>query len=483
MMSVVWVLLIVLEVMLLFNFIILVHELGHFLAARALGLYVDRFAIWFGRPLWQKKIGDVTWQLGCIPAGGFVSLPQLSPMEWIEGQTLPSGSPIRPATPLQKIIVAVAGPLFSFGLALFFGVGVWIVGQPVGESELTTTIGFVGRDSSAAKAGLRVGDVIRAIDGVPVTRWGGTEAGSVIWRVVASEGSTLKFDLVRDGQPLLVEAVPEKETITGWKRASLRELAIAPAEVPMIGRVLPDSPAQAAGLRANDLLTAVDGTHLWSSQQLSEHLQAGGTNTIRLTVERQGARQEIAVAPAWAAREGLTNRVAMIGVVWDLTGRLTLAYPTPWRQVTGFVNGMVNTIGALISPKSDIKPQHLGGPVQILRIYYLLFQSPQGWRLALWFSVFMNVNLAILNLLPIPMLDGGHIMLGLAEMVRRRPLSEPLIRWVQTAGAVVVLGFLLYVTSFDVGDLFRGGGKAPVAEKVRFESPPPTSAPAPAAPR
>ena len=184
-MAILRVLLIVLEVVVLFNFIILVHELGHFLAARWRGLYVDRFAIWFGKPLWSRKIGEVTWQLGCVPAGGFVSLPQLSPMEWIEGKTLPSGEPLKPASPRDKIIVAAAGPLFSFALALIFGVGVWLFGQPVSESELTTTIGHVSPGSTAAEAGLQPGDVITAIDNVPVTRWGGTDAGSVglfLWR-------------------------------------------------------------------------------------------------------------------------------------------------------------------------------------------------------------------------------------------------------------------------------------------------------------
>jgi len=476
-MAILRVLLIVLEVLLLFNFIILVHELGHFLAARARGLYVDRFAIWFGRPLWSRKIGQVTWQLGCIPAGGFVSLPQLSPMEWIEGHTLPSGQPIKPATPVDKIIVAAAGPIFSFGLALVFGAGVWIVGQPVSENELTTTIGYVGKDTAAARAGLRPGDRLTAIDGIPVTRWGGTEAGSVGWRIVASEGARIKLDLVREDRPVTVEVAPEKEEVVGWKRASLRELAVLPAETPMIARVMPGSPALAAGLRPSDLLLSVNGEKLWSSLQLREQLQVSGTNAIRIGFERDGVANEATLHPAWATTDDTNHRTAMIGVVWDQTGRLKLTHPTPWKQVNGFVVGMVNTVSALVSPKSDIKPQHLGGPLQILRIYYLLFESPQGWRLALWFSVFMNVNLAVLNLMPIPMLDGGHILLGLMEWIRRRPLSEPLVRWVQTAGAVVVLGFLLYVTSFDVGELFRGGRKSAPPETVHFENTTPTSPP------
>ncbi len=470
-MAVLRILFIALEVVLLFNFIILVHELGHFLVARWRGLYADRFAIWFGRPIWSKKIGDVTWQIGSIPAGGFVSLPQLAPMEWIEGRTLPSGKPLEPCRPLDKIIVALAGPVFSLGLAFVFGTLVWFVGQPVSDGEQTTTIGFVGKDSTAAKAGLRPGDHLTAIDGIPVNHWGGTDKSSVGWRIVASENPMIRLEFERDGQPMAVDAIPEKEEVTGWKRASLRELIILPTETPMIAEVFADSPAQAAGLKPSDLLLSVDGQKLWSSFQLAEYLRSNGVSPIRLGLERAGQSQEVIVTPRWAATE-VTNHVAMIGVKWDLTGRMSLAHPTPWKQVSGFVRGMFNTVSALFSPKSEIKPQHLGGPVQIFRAYYTLFESPQGWRLALWFSVFMNVNLAILNLLPIPMLDGGHILIGFVEFLRRRPLSEPLVRWVQTAGAMLVIGFMLYVTSFDVGDLFRGGHRAKGSEKIQFENTP-----------
>src|SRR5215469_10188968 len=122
-----------LEVLLLFNLLIFVHELGHFLAARWRGLKIDRFAIWFGKPIWKKKINGIEYALGTIPAGGYVALPQMATMEAIEGKGESSGKPLPPISPLDKIIVAVAGPLFSFLLALFFAVVVFVVGRPVND--------------------------------------------------------------------------------------------------------------------------------------------------------------------------------------------------------------------------------------------------------------------------------------------------------------------------------------------------------------
>src|SRR5574339_709246 len=113
---------ILLEVLLLFNLLIFVHELGHFLAARWRGLKVDRFAIWFGKPIWSAKIGGVEYALGWIPAGGYVALPQMASMETIEGKTEERAEPLPPVSALDKIIVAFAGPLFSFLLALAFAV-------------------------------------------------------------------------------------------------------------------------------------------------------------------------------------------------------------------------------------------------------------------------------------------------------------------------------------------------------------------------
>src|SRR5881396_3970456 len=137
------VLFVILEVLVIFNLLIVVHEIGHFLAARWRGLYVEKFGVWFGKPLWKKKIDGVQYSLGSLPFGGFVALPQLAPMDIIEGKADVDRAQLPPVSALDKIIVAVAGPLFSFGLAVVFAIIISVVGRPVSESESTTTIGYV----------------------------------------------------------------------------------------------------------------------------------------------------------------------------------------------------------------------------------------------------------------------------------------------------------------------------------------------------
>src|ERR1043165_3463792 len=121
---------IILEVLLLFNVLIFVHELGHFLAGRWRGLKIERFAVWFGKPLWKKTINGVEFCLGWIPMGGYVTLPQMAPMDVIEGKSDTPKEFLPPISALDKIIVAFAGPVFSFGLAIVFALIVWIVGRP-----------------------------------------------------------------------------------------------------------------------------------------------------------------------------------------------------------------------------------------------------------------------------------------------------------------------------------------------------------------
>ncbi|MEO6053099.1 MAG: RIP metalloprotease RseP [Chthoniobacterales bacterium] len=461
-------LLICLEVVLIFNLLIIVHELGHFLAAKWRGLVVEKFAIWFGKPIWKKTIRGVEYSLGSIPAGGFVALPQLAPMDIIEGETDQDRSKLPPATVIDKIIVAIAGPLFSLGLAFVFAVIVWGVGKPVSEGALTTTVGYVAPDSPAAKGGLLPGDRILSINGNTVRYFGGmgNVTESIQWNIVRSESPLLSVLVDRNGQnqTLQIESiVPERE---GWGRKNLRWIGAEPPLTPLIAIVSKGTPAEEAGLKSGDLVTAVNDQKLLHIGALAEFLEAHPAQAVTLTIERAGKVMTIPVTPRILSSK---ETIPRIGIQWDMDGKTTLVHPNPVRQVMDSVGTMYATISAVVSPKSGIKPQHLSGPVGIMHVYYVLFQKSDGWRAALWFSVILNVNLALLNMLPIPMLDGGHIILAIIEGIRRRPINIRTLEVVQSAFGILIIGFMIYVTFFDVLDLsfpWRNHSPAPAAEKV-----------------
>lgn len=445
-----------LEVILLFNLLIVVHELGHFLAARARGLVVEKFAIWFGKPLWSKTIGGVEYRLGSIPAGGFVAIPQMAPMEALEGETENKHRDLPPISPLDKIIVAAAGPAASLLLALFFACIVWGVGRPVSESEKTAVIGYVLPGGAAAKAGLQPGDKILSVNGHPINRIAGMGrmSESVAWNVAVSEAAQIPICIERQGVQKTITVEPTIEPRQGWGRKNLRQIQILPAQTPMIARLFPESPAAEAGLRPGDLLLAVDGEKLLSPAALAEILKKREGEPLALTIRRtlnKDSSKTFVVTLTPRIFPGVSE--PRLGIYWDEHGPTTLIYPNPFSQIAASVTTMWETISAVLRPHSQITVQHLSGPIGIMRVYYILFESPMGWRLALWFSVVLNVNLALLNLLPLPVLDGGHILLAACEWLVGKPLEHRLLEWIQNGCAFLLIGFMAYVTFFDVLDL------------------------------
>jgi regulator of sigma E protease len=462
--------LIILEVLLIFNLLIVVHELGHFLAARWRGLVVDEFGIWFGKPVWRKKLGGVWYSLGSIPAGGFVKLPQLAPMEAIEGDTEERAEPLPSITPLDKIIVAFAGPLFSFLLAFAMAGIVWTAGKPVHEFDQTTVIGVVKAGGPADKAGLRPGDRILEIDGKPVDRFTGP-LHSVTWRVMSSEGDTIAFKILRDGKELVIESGWEREESPGWKRKSMRKVYIGQRLLPSVGSVEPNSAAAKAGILAGDVVASVNGSPVEDLSKFYELLGTTSGQPVALVLQRGDSSVPLSITPDAPEGEG---KVPKLGISW---GRLTLTHPSPVEQVTDAVLTIGNMLDALLSPKSDVRAQHFSGPVGILRAYYNLFDSEQGWRLALAFSVFFNVNLGLFNMLPFPVLDGGHITLAILEAIRKRPINTKFLEILQTGCAVAVMLFLAYVTFFDVSEFLPGRKPKAVAEaKTEHGAPAPAAA-------
>jgi regulator of sigma E protease len=465
------------EVVLLFNLLIGVHELGHFLAAKWRGLKVDRFAIWFGKPVWKKKIGGVEYALGWIPAGGYVALPQMASMEIIEGK---GGEPEEKITepfaervggdlketkmdalpnvsPLDKIIVAFAGPLFSFGLAIVFAFIVWGVGKPANGSDNSTTIGWVDQTGPAWKAGLRPGDTILEIDGQPVKHFAPPSQDSVTWRIITSTSTNIAIKYLRDGKEDIAYAVPYHRVTQWYERKALRQILVAPAARAIVYEVASNSPAAHAGLTNGDEIVALNGQKVYSPVAILS-LEDAWSNTpvqpVTLTIKRGDSQFDRTLLAAKPVQP--TNSTPMLGILsWQGNTNATLVHPNPLDQIRDSVGQITGTIGALFEHKGDIGVQQLGGAVMIIRVYSNLFESEDGWRRVLWFSVILNVNLALLNLLPLPVLDGGHITLSLIEAIRRRPVSAGILNTIQSGFAVLLIGFMIYIAFFDTGDWLR----------------------------
>jgi regulator of sigma E protease len=443
-------------VVMFFNVMIFVHELGHFLAGKWRGAYIDRFQIWFGKPIWQKKIGGVQWGLGWIPAGGFVSLPQLGDMQGIEGEAdIPKD--LKPLKPLDKVIIAAAGPFASLLLAYFFAVLVWVVGKPVGELP-TTTIGYVPADSPAAQAGLLPGDSIRAIDGQPVEKWMGNMEG-VRELVAMSEHEKITFTIDRpqaDGsvqQLTIVSGYRQPET-KWWQRTAMRQVGISPAAPTIIGDIIPGSPAEQAGLVKGQQITRLNGTPVYSPVPILELTEKGAP--VELTLRNaDGSEVTTTLTPAvptnWQGKEGACP---IMGFTWGGRDReLKTEYPGVQTQINQSFRWMGETLAKVAAPGSSVGMEHLSGPVGIGNYLYQMLEAENGWKLILWFAVVLNVNLAVLNILPLPIVDGGHVVLGTLEIIFRRPVGGKLLEWIQSGFIFLLLFFFVFVTFKDVGDM------------------------------
>ena len=424
----------------LFGSTVAAHEFGHYLAARKMGLVVERFAIGFGPKIYGRVIDGVEWQLNLLPLGGFVQLPQMSPAEGIEGKTSKEVKDLPPASPKAKIITALAGPVASLALGVLCSIESWIGGVPTNMIYRTTTVGWVEPGSPAYKAGVLPGDRILAIDGQRPDRWAG-RPGAVVESILLGTNREILLEVDRNRREIVtLRITPERDQ----EMEGLRKLGFEmyPAQTAVVNKVIEGGPAARAGIRPGDIIRSVNGVRVWNPAAVKAAVDSGRESLVLGVEDSQGKARTVRLRP----EKAMNRQERMMGVVWK-PNEIQITHPNPLEQI-GSAAGMVfRTLNALVSPASSVGVKHLSGPLGIFeRLVSLLQTDP---RLVIYFSVILNVNLAVLNLLPIPVLDGGHIMFSIIEAFRRRQLQAKTIERIQTAFVILLAGFFVLVTYHD----------------------------------
>ena len=454
-------------IVLFFGGSIFVHELGHFLAARRRGVHVSRFSIGFGPKMfgWEGKDG-VEYRVSWLPLGGYVALPQLADMPAIEGEGEMDTRQLPPVSYSTRMLVFVAGATFNLIFAFLLATVIWLVGQPTTSDQATTRIGYVVNDlenaagervpSPAKEAGLRIGDTIREIDGSQVDDW-----QDLLQTLVTSAGRTEEgrrynvFTIERDGELQDITIYPQ---LAGDEE--IRKVGIIAAYELIVHAVEPESVGAQLGLQSGDRLLAMDDTRILNIQTYADHLAAYQNREIAVHILR-GDENLVLTLPARPDVE----QPADLGL--NLTTDSKLVYPTPFKQFGDHVGMTFRTLGSLINPQSDIGISKLSGPVGIIRVFHMAAQA--DIRLVLWFTILVNINLAIFNLLPIPVLDGGHMLFATISRLRGRALPANFIMTTQSVFMMLLLTMILYVSFFDVRRLVRDNTPPPIAEETNDE--------------
>ena len=330
--------------------------------------------------------------------------------------------------------------VFAFVLATI----IYFVGLP--ESITPPIVGALDKESEEYSLGIREGDIITKIDGEAIPSW---EEAAKFTALALTNRFAVTFQRQTDSgveeftQTLMAKPISEKLTI--------KRLKLPPKFRPIAGKVMDDGAAAEAGLKANDEIISLGGLPVGGQGQLISALQENGTNKTEIVVRREGSEMTFPITPKDV------KGVIMIGVQFAPAPQTYIVRnpgPTPIENVSGVATLMWRTINALFHPKeTGVGVKDLSGPVGILAMLGAWVKT--DYRLALNFLVLPNVNLAILNMLPIPVLDGGHTVMGFIEGIFRRKIPVKILEWTSTCFAVALISLMLYVTFHDVFE--RGG--------------------------
>lgn len=430
------------------------HEFGHFWVARRCGVKVLRFSVGFGMPLvrWHDRQGT-EFVIAAIPLGGYVKM-----LDEREGDVPPEqlDRSFNRKSVRQRIAIVAAGPVANFLLALVF---FWAVAM-LGSQQVRPVIGAVGVGSLAADAGLQVGQEIVAVNGEPTPGWAAVNL-QLVRRL--GESGTLSVNVRDQGS---TTDSPRQIVLKDWLRGveepnPIDALGIRPwrpALLPVLAQLDPKGPAQAAGLQVGDRLLMLDGEPLDEWQQLVDRVQAMPAEAITLLVTRDGREMQVAVTLA-ARGEGEARRgylgAGVEGVEWPAEMLREVSFGPFEAVAEGFRRTWTMSLLTLDSLKKmlfgELSVKNLSGPITIAKVAGASAESGLGDFLN--FLAYLSISLGVLNLLPIPVLDGGHLLYYLVEWVRGRPLSERVQGWGMQIGISLVVGVMLLALINDLGRL------------------------------
>jgi regulator of sigma E protease len=451
-------------VLLLFGGTVLIHELGHFLTAKWFGLRIDAFAVGMGPALWQKEVNGVVYKICLLPIGGYVALPQMDITGSVFENEDSKYGRLDHVAPWKRIIIAIAGPFMNVVAAIVICTIVWAAGKQPDEGFQEPIVGNISEKAEAYKAGLRSGDRIHHVNQDEIHFWADIQIAAML-------NEDLDLKVIRDNKVLYFEDVPTR-AITFGKRVFRTLDAVEPympsEKGALIESMFKDTPADKAGLLPGDEFISLNGAPIHSAFQFRTFVAENEGAPIEISFKRGDEIQTTTLEPYFDKE---LNRW-LIGIgIGSIYGDV---HPSPARQIQYFQGQIFRTLVAFFrTSERSSAASNIGGPVMILTgMHQRLTDSIiEG----LWFTALININLAIINLLPLIILDGGHIMIALFEWITGKRPHRGLITGMANVMVVFLIGLmilLVFKDSFLLRDL-----NASFVEEETIEVPAETSTP------
>ncbi|NPB05976.1 MAG: RIP metalloprotease RseP [Aquificae bacterium] len=414
------------------------HELGHFIMARLFGVRVEVFSIGFGPPVFAKRVGETVFQVALVPLGGFVKL-------YGEEEAIDDPRAFSAKKPWQKILIALGGPLFNFLLAWILFSVVYAVGVEVPKHlKEPVVVAYVEEGSWADRVGLKPGDRVVRVNGFKVSSWEELREALIKLRVEGVKETEL---WVKRGDKLVKLKVPLPDL-------EREPLGIAPPLPPVVGRVLPGSPADQVGIRPGDVILEVNGKPVKTWYELVKVIRQSKGKRLVLKIKRGDKVLVKEVVPATDPRTGLP----VLGIAPKVE-TVKERYPLPEALKKGFERVKeltLLTLKLLVGLfTGEVSFKTIGGPIAIAQFAGQAAES--GFIPFLSTMAFISLQLAIFNLLPLPVLDGGLILLFTLEWIRGRPLPESFKEKWQKVGFLIILTLMVLVIINDLLRVLRGG--------------------------